>query len=241
MAQSGTATTLSTGQEGSRLGGEFTTFAGSDTNSQALVTGLRDGSAITLYQVTRNPDGTSTTSNTTFQPSTGKLGYGNVKIALSLAEASLAQQGITNPTAAEIAAALNGGTLIMADGTSVNLKSVLAERVAGEGWGKIAKNMGFKLGDVMQSPKATGSAAAHSNGKVDKVELAKADSHATDHGGKPAASGKPTDLGKPNDLGKPTDLGKVDRPDRPDRPAKPDRPDRPEHPDHPDHTGRPGG
>ncbi|MFC5527545.1 hypothetical protein ACFPPA_17515 [Rhodanobacter ginsengisoli] len=220
MAQPDTTTPPATGQETTRLGGEFTSFAGSDTNSQALVTGLRDGTAITLDEVTQNPDGTSTTTETTFQPDTGKMGFGNVKIALSLAEASLAQQGITDPTAAEIEAALNGGTLTMADGTSVDLKGVLAERASGEGWGQIAKSMGFKLGDVMRSPKATGNASAHANGKVDKVELADAKGHSAGHAGRPDS------------------VGKVDRPDRPSRP---DRPDRPEHPDHPDHAGRPGG
>jgi hypothetical protein len=216
-------TSVTDTHESTRLSNDFSTFAGSDTNSRSLVTGLRNGTAVTLDQVTLNADGTTSTSVTTFQPATGKMGYGNVKIALSLAEASLTKAGITNPTTAEIDAALNGGTLLMADGTTVDLKGVLADRAAGEGWGQIAKNMGFKLGDVMRSPKAVGKAAAHSNGKVDKVELATSKSHAHDHAGKPDS------------------VGKVNRPDRPDRPTKPDRPDRPDHPDHPDHAGRPGG
>jgi hypothetical protein len=222
MAQTATSsgTSVSTGtstHESTRLSTEFTSFAGSDTNSQALVTGLRDGTAITLDDVTKNPDGTTTTTATTFQPATGKMGYGNVKIALSLAEAILAKDGITDPTAAEMAAALNGGTLVMANGTSIDLKGVLAQRAAGEGWGQIAKADGFKLGDVMRSPKAVGSASAngHAHVHVEKVELAKV--HSVDHPGKPDR------------------VGKVDRPDRPSRP------DRPEHPDHPDHAGRPGG
>lgn len=206
-----------TNHESTRLSTEFTTFAGSGANSQALVTGLRDGAAITLDDVTKNPDGTTTTTATTFQPATGKMGYGNVKIALSLTEAILAKDGITDPTAAEMAAALNGGTLVLADGTSVDLKGVLAQRAAGEGWGQIAKADGFKLGDVMRSPKAAGAAAANglAHVHVEKVELAKV--HSVDHPGKP------------------DHVGKVDRPDRPSRP------DRPEHPDHPDHAGRPGG
>ena len=219
MAQIATSsgTSVSTGtsaQESIRLGTEFTSFAGSDTNSQALVTGLRNGSSITLIDTTTGTTSTSTT--TTFTPATGKMGYGNVKIALSLAEASLAQAGITDPTAAELEAALNGGTLVLADGTSIDLKGVLALRAAGEGWGQIANSMGFKLGDVMRSPKAAGAAAnGHAHVHVEKVELAKV--HSVDHPGKP------------------DQMGKVDRPDRPSRP------DRPEHPDHPDHAGRPGG
>lgn len=222
MAQSATpidtsVSTATTSHESTRLSNEFASFAGSDTNSQALVSGLRDGTAITLDDVTTNADGTTTTTPTTFQPATGKMGYGNVKIALSLAEATLAKGGITDPTATELAAALNGGTLVLADGTSIDLKGVLAQRAAGEGWGQIAKADGFKLGDVMRSPKAVGSAAAngHAHVHVEKVELAKV--HGVD---RPA---------------KPDRVSKVDRPDRPSRP------DRPEHPDHPDHSGRPGG
>jgi len=220
MAQTATppdTSSVSTHKESTRLSTEFAAFAGSEANSQALVTGLRDGTAVTLDDVTKNPDGTTTTTTTTFQPATGKMGYGNVKIALSLTEAILAKEGITDPTAAEMAAALNGGTLVLADGTSIDLNGVLAQRAAGEGWGQIAKADGFKLGDVMRSPKAVGSAAAngHAHAHVEKVELAKV--HSVDHSGKPDR------------------VGKVDRPDRPSRP------DRPEHPDHPDHPGHPGG
>lgn len=209
-----------TNHESTRLSTEFAEFAGSDTNSQALVTGLRDGTAITLDDVVENADGTTTTTSTTFTPATGKMGYGNVKIALSLAEATLAKDGITDPTAAEMAAALNGGTLVLADGTSIDLNGVLAQRAAGAGWGQIAKADGFKLGDVMRSPKAVGSAAANGNthAHVEKVELAKV------HG-----------VDRPS---KPEHVAKVDRPERPSRPDRPERPDRP---DRPDHAGRPGG
>ena len=101
MAQTATpsdtsVSTSTTHHESTRLSTEFTEFAGSDTNSQALVTGLRDGTAITLDDVTTNADGTTTTTATTFTPATGKMGYGNVKIALSLAETRLAQAGIAD-------------------------------------------------------------------------------------------------------------------------------------------------
>lgn len=215
-APSNTSTSV-THHEATRLSTEFTGFAGSGANSQALVTGLRDGTAITLNDVTKNANGTTTTTATTFRPATGPMGYGNVKITLSLAEATLAKGGITDPTAAEMAAALNGGTLVLADGTSVDLKGVLAQRAAGEGWGQIAKADGFKLGDVMRSPKAVGSAGAngHAHVHVEKVELAKV--HGVDRPGKPEH------------------VAKVDRPDRPGRPERPERPE------HPDHAGRPGG
>ena len=233
MAQTATPpdTSVSTNNESTRLSTEFADFAGSDTNSQALVTGLRDGTAVTLDDVTTNADGTTTTTATTFTPATGKMGYGNVKIALSLAEASLAQAGIADPTAAELEAALNGGTLVLADGTSIDLNGVLAARAAGEGWGQIANSMGFKLGDVMRSPKATGSASANAHAQagvsVAKVEFGK--SHMADRPSVADHPGKPDVAGRPDFAGKPT---------MPDRPQLPDRP---QIPDHPTHVGRPGG
>ena len=132
MAQTATPpdTSVSTNNESARLSTEFADFAGSDTNSQALVTGLRDGTAVTLDDVTTNADGTTTTTSTTFTPATGQMGYGNVKIALSLAEATLAKSGITDPTAAELAAALNGGTLVLADGMQLQIgRASCRERV----------------------------------------------------------------------------------------------------------------
>ena len=215
-------TTTTTSHESTRLTTEFTPFAGSDANAQALVNGLRNGSAVTLTETVAGTNGgPSTTTTTTFTPDTGKMGYGNVKIALSLAEASLAKAGITDPTAAEVAAALNGGKLVMTDGSTVDLKGVLAARAAGEGWGQIAKDMGFKLGDVMHSPKHAGELAEHDHhdhDKVARVELAHDHGHDMD-----------------NHPVHPEHLSKVDRPERPDRPEHPD------HPDHPDHVGRPGG
>jgi hypothetical protein len=202
-----------------QLAGQFDSFAGSDANAQALVDGLRDGSEITLEQTTTQADGTTTTTQTTFQPATGALGYGNVKIALSLAEASLAGAGITEPTADEIAAALNGGTLTLADGSTIEFDGVLAERADGEGWGAIAQAMGFKLGEVMRSPTAAAHAADHAAVKVEKVAFAHGD-HAGD---RPAA---------------PEHVARVDRPERPEHPTRPERPERPERPDR---AGRPGG
>lgn len=227
-----TTTTTTTSHESTRLSTQFTTFAGSDTNAQALVDGLHSGSSITLTETVAGTNGApSTTTTTTFTPDTGKMGYGNVRIALSLAEASLTKAGITDPTAAELEAALNGGTLVLADGTSIDLNGVLAERAAGQGWGQIANSMGFKLGDVMRSPKATGSASASAHGHVDvsvaKVEFGK--SHMGDH---PTAADHP---------GKPDTAGKPDIANRPALPERPQRPERPQIPDHPTHVGRPGG
>lgn len=215
-----TSTSTTTTQETTRLTGEFTGIAGSTANAQALVDGLHSGTAVTLTDTSA----TGATTTTTFTPDTGKLGYGNVRIALSLAEASLAKQGITDPTSAELAAALNGGTLVLADGSTVSLNGVLAARAAGEGWGQIANNLGFKLGDVMRSPKAVGSAAAegHAHAPVAHVEIASRDTH-------PSATHADHGASKPDTV------------QRPERAEAPSRPERPERPDRPDHAGRPGG
>jgi hypothetical protein len=117
-------------QSETQLVDKYKTFAGSDANAKALVTGLRDGTAVKLS------DGNTSTS---FTPPTGKMGDGNVNIALALAEASLKQQGITNPTPDQLRTALSGS---------------LQQRADGKGWGEIAHSLGFKLGDVVRSEKA---------------------------------------------------------------------------------------
>ncbi len=210
------------GQESTRLSAEFSTFAGSDANSLALVTGLRDGSSFTLDETVTRPEGTTSNAQTTIQPATGPLGYGNVRIALALAEASLARLGVIDPTAEEIAAALNGGTLTLADGTSIDLNGVLVERAAGQGWGQIASEMGFKLGELMRSPNAIAHAAAAAHGHAD-VKVAKVHLSAHDQAGAHASV--------------PDRVGTAAKMDRPERLL---RPERPQLPDHPTHIGRPG-
>jgi hypothetical protein len=141
-----------------KLSSQFGTLAGSPTNSASLVTGLRDGKAVTLVAspTSLNP----TAPSATFTPATSKLGYGNINIALSLAKADLAKQGITNPTPSQLAAALNGGSITTATGT-VAMRGVLAQRQDGLGWGQIANAMGVKLGSVVSASK-TGAAGGKS-------------------------------------------------------------------------------
>ncbi|MBU6477711.1 MAG: hypothetical protein KGQ32_07285 [Xanthomonadaceae bacterium] len=199
LAGSGTSST-----ESGKLASTYTTFAGSQTNSQALVDGLRNGTPITLETVTppSSAGGTGTTTATTFQPATGKLGYGNVNIALALARDELAKAGITDPTAAEIQSVLNGGTVVLADGSTQNLQGVLTLRARGEGWGKIAHTLGFKLGDVVSASKTD-----HSHAGADHSQ----------HGNDMAMANRPVH---------------PDHPAHPDHPQRPDVPHRPDIPDH---------
>lgn len=107
----------------------YTDLAGSKENATSLVTGLRDGKEVTLKQ------GTSTV---TFAPRTEKMGYGNIDNALALAEASLG----SDPTPSQLKSALNGD------------QGILTMRASGMGWGVIAQELGFKLGEVKRSDKA---------------------------------------------------------------------------------------
>ena len=131
---------------------QYSDFAGSDANSRSLVDGLRDGKEVKLS------DGKTTT---TFTPATGKMGNGNIDIALSLAQQKLRQQGITNPTSEQLKAALMG------DATN---PGILQQRADGRGWGQIANSMGMKLGDVMRSEKAERMARAERRERPEKPE-----------------------------------------------------------------------
>jgi hypothetical protein len=177
-------------QSPERLSARYTALAGSETNAKSLVAGLRDGTDVKL---------TSGAATTTIDPPTGKMGYGNVNIALALAEANLKEQGITQPTAEQLQAALNGGTITSSSGKTVQMSGVLQMRASGKGWGEIAHVLGFKLGDIVRSAKADGAGTPDRAGsKPDRL------AHA-DRGDRP---------------------DRAERAERPDRAMKPERPER---------------
>jgi hypothetical protein len=101
-----------------RLVDKFTRFAGSKANAEALVNGLRNDQEVKLTSA----QGTTTS----FTPKTDKMGFGSVNISLTLAKATLAQQGITRPTPQQIQAALNGGTVTNSSGRQVTFTGILA-------------------------------------------------------------------------------------------------------------------
>lgn len=123
-----------------KIASDFTTFAGSPENAENLVSGLRNGTEITL---------TDGTSSVNFTPPTGKMGYGNVFISLSLAQQQLASQGFTQPSIEQIQAALVGGTV-----DSITYQGILQMRSDGMGWGQIANSLGVKLGHVVSGIKS---------------------------------------------------------------------------------------
>ena len=182
---------------------DFATFAGSEANARALVTGLRTGDEVTL---TSTVNGQVTT--TTFTPATSLKGYGNVFISLALAQQELAAQGITNPTSAQIQAALNGGSIIVGTGVNaktVQLNGVLALRASGEGWGQIAHQLDVKLGRVVSD-------LHEANEHIERNER----------------------IDRDHDVGKPDRDVIPDRPEHIDRPVQIDRPDRPLQVDRPE-------
>jgi hypothetical protein len=122
----------------------YTALAGSKRNATALVTGLREGNEVTL---------TRSGTTATFTPPTGKLGYGNVDIALALAEASLKERGITRPTPAQLEA---------------TVMEILRMRADGKGWGQIAQIHGYKLGEVKRADKPERAAKPERVAKVDR-------------------------------------------------------------------------
>jgi hypothetical protein len=163
-------------QVATRIAASFTSLTGSQDESLALVNALRNGTPVTLTDTsatgtgngngngsghgngtgnTGGTTGTATTpTTTTITPPTGKMGWGEVFISLALAKAELANLGITNPTDAQLQAALTGGTITKADGKTVTVKGVLEMRADGMGWGQIAKAEGTKLGPVVSSMKS---------------------------------------------------------------------------------------
>ena len=170
-----------------KFASDFATFAGSQENAEALITGLRMGTPITLSGTT-----TAGSTGTTIIPPTKPMGYGETYISMSLAKAQLAQYGITDPTPEELQAAMTGGTITVttvgANGATttetVTLGGILTQRAAGMGWGQIAKANGFKLGQVISSmksankslastqtrtPTATETTTASSHGAKDKT------------------------------------------------------------------------
>lgn len=122
------AAALAAAQSTDALVDKYQSLAGSKDNARTLVDGLRNSDDFKL-------------GNTTFETPTGKLGNGEVNIALSLAEAKLAEQKIASATPEQLKAAL---------------EPILQQRADGKGWGEIANAMGIRLGEVMRSDKARG-------------------------------------------------------------------------------------
>jgi hypothetical protein len=115
-----------------------------NVDSKQVVNDLRSGQWTTT---TTDPKTNATTTTTEALP-TGKMGYGNVKISLALAQESLRQQNITQPTSEQLHTALVGGQMVPGDSTTTTT-GILQMRAEGMGWGQIAQKYNVKLGQLM--------------------------------------------------------------------------------------------
>jgi hypothetical protein len=114
-----------------------------NVDSKQVVNDLRNG-----QWTTTTTDPVANTSTTTTEPlPTGKMGFGNVKHSLALAQESLRQQGITQPTSEQLHTALVGGQMVPGDSTTMT-KGILQMRADGMGWGRIAQEYNVKLGQL---------------------------------------------------------------------------------------------
>jgi hypothetical protein len=195
-----------------RLAERYADLAGSPEAAADLIGDLRSGDDFTVTETvtttTTNPDGSTNTSTSTVDRvivnPNGPMGYGEINITLSMAQA-LVDAG----SYADLQSALTGTTTTVTnpDGTTTTSTSggVLALRADGMGWGQIAKQLGFKLGDLVSA----------SNGH-DKSQVAAA------HADKPHADKRDA---------KPERVAKVERPQRPERIERPEKPERPQKPE----------
>ena len=106
-----------------RLSSQYTAFAGSKANADAIVGGLARGSSITL--VTSGPNGTASLAG--FTPS-GAMSASEVRNALANAQASLSRLGISRPTAEQLQAALIGGDVSVPGGATRQLAGSVGVR-----------------------------------------------------------------------------------------------------------------
>jgi hypothetical protein len=125
------------------IGNDYSYFL-KDVDSKQVVNDLRNGQWSTT---TTDPTTNTTTTSTEALP-TGKMGYGNVKISLALAQESLRQQNIMQPTSEQLRTSLVGGEMVPGDSTTTT-NGILQMRSEGMGWGQIAQKYDLKLGQLM--------------------------------------------------------------------------------------------
>jgi len=148
----------------------------------------------------------------------GPMGYGEVSLALGLAEALLGDGAAYG----DIVDALSN---IDGDG-------ILDLRAAGMGWGQIFRSYDLTPGEVISAIKSRGASKA---GQFAEHTLG------PNAGGRPeTAGGKAAGLeNRPDQPARPDRPEQPARPDRPEWPDLPDRPDRPERPERPERPDRP--
>ena len=211
-----------------RLVDRYAEAAGSEDLAAGLIDGLRKGGEFTVQEAvtttTTNADGTTTTTTTmvdrTVANPAGPMGWGEVNISLSLAQA-LVGAG----TYASLSTALAGvpTTVTNADGTTTTTVEggVLSMCADGMGWGAIAKELGFNLGSLISASNKSERAVAAADKKAERTAKAE----------KAEKAAKPEKAERAAKAERPDRVAKVDRPERPTRPERIERPQRPERPE----------
>ncbi|HYC47886.1 MAG TPA: hypothetical protein VED01_20635 [Burkholderiales bacterium] len=139
-----------------RMAPRFERLAGSNANLQSLVHGMRTGAQITLA-------GATGTDAVVFSPPMRRMSYGDITQALELAKQELATIGLPQPSPHELSAALNGGTIVTANGETT-LSGILQNRSRGMSWGRIAHLAGVRSASERAPERATGHATASGSG-----------------------------------------------------------------------------
>jgi hypothetical protein len=157
-------TTSASSTPATNISNDYSYFL-SNVKSQQVVNDLRNGQWTTT---TIDPN-TKLTTTTTEPLPTGKMGFGNVKISLALAQESLRQQGILQPTSEQLHTALVGGQMVPGDPTTTT-NGILQMRAEGMGWGQIAQKYDVKLGQLMsgKQPASTTTTSTTSTSTTNK-------------------------------------------------------------------------
>jgi hypothetical protein len=181
LAQGVTAT-LDNAASTERLISEFGGWIGNRHDADQLVTTLRSGRP------------TATEGAASKEPATGPLGYGEVRLALKLAQGALAQQGVAYPNPDQLQAALHGGVLRTPQGEQV-MDGVLPQKARGTGWANMAERYGLTTEDLLPPPgkAVTVKSAKHSatKGKTKAGAKAKASAKASSNGKAKSSAKKP--------------------------------------------------
>lgn len=184
-------------------------FAGGE--SETLITALRNGDGLSyeteVETTTIGEDGKEITTTTveavTVENTVGAMGYGEISIALGLAE-SLAEEGATFEQIV--------GTLYNEEGTGI-----LDLRAGGMGWGQVFHEFDTTVGAVISGLKANERALAQRALAKDKLT-----------GKRPERSAARVQRAdKPERPEKPERAEKPERPEKPERAEKPEKPSRP--------------
>lgn len=159
------------------------------------------------------------------------MGFGETFISMALAQELLESSDQYSSLADALGLDANGEEVgdspenVDTDGVTTDVEvtdspQILVMRQSGMGWGEIAKELGFNLGEVVN--------AIHSS-RPDRSEPAEKSKHRS----RPENTGRP-ERGRGIERGnRPERPEKIERPDKPERPEKPERPQKPEKPSRP--------